>query len=528
MKLLSILVRVSFVWLIFHVRTVSFAQSNVQCASPAYLIPANAVCMVSIQGSNCTGILVNNENNDRKPYVLTARHCITDKNFDIDLSQSDIDRVNNATFTFKFRRRQCTSLDNEVTEVYSGAIFRAAHFYTDLALLEIHPNNLPLDPDLVYAGWSRENPSGSFFHIAHPNSDEQKISFGHKAAIQSYDPWKTTVSWDQGGVAGGASGGPLFNTSHQVVGGLSYNSDFGRIDKMWDANSASNRQLKAWLSPYSNHSSMGGLKPFSFNGMAPSIVCNGVNRTINMPYILPGENITWSTSSNIQIINSGYNFVNISANGPSATGFGTVTATWEGQNINYYLDTGKPDLNSLKYDFANYSVNSLNVVSPNTDHYITLYPLTYTSVNWNQSWSAGIPSGSPGTGRFDFQLQSGQSLFFNPLSVTNECGTSTKNIEFWADFSSLQAYPNPATDQMTIDFGRSDKAEVLPDEIALYKDNSTNPVYKLDVKAEWAKNSIVNNKLSIDVSRLNRGTYFMHIKKGTRVDKRKIVLNSAK
>ncbi|KQS30862.1 hypothetical protein ASG33_10845 [Dyadobacter sp. Leaf189] len=475
-----------------------------------------------MNGVVASGILLNNENNDKKPYVLTARHILTANNFDVSLSAAEKASAQNATFTFKLRRITCGGTVNETTEVYTGAIFRAADFFTDFALLEIHPNNLPLDPDLVYAGWKRESPSGNFSHIAHPNGDPQKISFGHKATIQSYDPWKTTVNWDQGGTSSGASGGALFNDAKQVIGALSYAENFGRFDKMWDRSSSTDKQLKYWLSPYSNLSSMDYLKPFSFNGIRPEILCYGTNRTVNMPHLAPGQNVTWTTSSNVSIVNSGGNFANITANGPSASGWGWVRATWEGQAITLDLTVGKPALNLLTYDFSNTPVSALTVVTPYDNHYMTLYPVRNTSYSWNQSWSSGVPSGSPGVNRFDFQLQPGQSLFFSPLSVTNECGTSTRTIEFWANWSSILVYPNPASNVLTVEFSRTDQKELMPDAIYLFSDKSSTPALTMDVASEGARKNIVNNKVEIDVSKFERGTYFVHLVKGKKVEKRRV------
>jgi hypothetical protein len=514
----------SLFFLLFIYRS-SIAQTDVACLGPGMVDRANSVCQISIGGSNCTGVLLNNENRDRRGFVLTARHCLTSSNFDINLTPAEKATAENATFTFKFRRKDCGGTTNEVTKSYTGAIFRAANFFTDFALLEIHPDNLPLDPDLVYAGWSREQPSGDFVHIAHPNSNPQKHSRGHKATIQSYDPWKVTVAWDEGGTATGASGGPLFNSSSKVVGNLSYLENFGKLSEMWDNAISSEKQLKHWLSPSSDHWEMPMLKPLSFSDASPTLICNGTNYTANMPYVVPGENLTWSSTSNITIINSGYNFVNITANGPTAKGLGTVTATWEGKSFDLFLNVGKPDLDGgVKLNYWE-TANTLTIVAPNVMHTASLYPVGIgglTGVSWNPN---PIIGGAYGSTQYDFMLSPYQSLKFDPLTVSNQCGTSEKFIEFFAlESFAAKTYPNPATNVVNFEFQRTDRIEILPDEIEIYSETKSAPELSIKIQEVLNRKEFKNNILSINIDKLKRGNYYIHFRKGKEVTKSKLLL----
>lgn len=503
----------------------TYSQTNVSC-QPQWAKESNSVCQITINGFTCTGVLLNNENNDRKPYVLTARHCLTTSNLDANLSPTEIANAENAIFQFRDRTTDCNGNQMDNVIQYQGAIFRAANFYTDFALLEISPNNLPLNPDLNYAGWSRNDPSsGTLTNIGHPNGDPQQILFGSKTV--PLDPWKYHINWNSGSTSTGSSGGPLFSSLGKVIGSLSYGENFGRFDYMWSSSSDPAKQLKTWLSPTNNLSEMDALVPVSFNNNSINL-CYGTNNTVNLPYLLPGENVTWSTSGGISVVNSGGNFINVTASNPNTSGLGSVTATWGNTQITKNIYYGKPDLNAITYDFQQYAVNDLNIVSANTNHTITLWPIRLSNYTTPVSWNPSPVLGSPyGTEQFDFSLSPGQSMFLNPLSITNSCGTSNRTVEFWASWSLLY-YPNPATDQLSVEFSRVDKLETLPEKILLLSEKSTIPI-KTYILSEVKKNNEFNgNKLEINVKDLPRGTYYLHAVSGEgareKTEKKRIIL----
>lgn len=391
-----------------------------------------------------------------------------------------------------------------------------------MALLEISPNNLPLNPDLNYAGWSRNDPSsGTLTHIGHPGGDPQVILFGNKGL--AFDPWKYNMNWNSGGTAPGASGGPLFSSLGKVIGGLSYGENFGKFHTMWDNSPDPAKQLKIWLSPYNNLSEMDPLVPISFNS-GPVNLCYGTNNSVNLPYLLTGENVNWTTSGGISVINSGGNFINITASDPNASGLGSVTATWDNTEITKIIYYGKPDLNTITYDFQQYPMNDLNIVSANTTHTITLWPIRLSNYSTPVFWNPNPVLGAPyGTEQFDFSLSPGQSMFLSPLSITNSCGTSTRTVEFWAPWSLLY-YPNPATEDISIEFSRTDKLETLPEKILFFSEKSTIPVKSFNLSEVKKSNGFNGNKLEISVKELPRGVYYIHAISGEKTEKRRIVL----
>jgi hypothetical protein len=68
-----------------------------------------AVARIIVGGSGGTGILINNEAQDRRPFFLTALHVI-DLNDDNNIDQNEINALTNAQFEFDFRSNDCNNL----------------------------------------------------------------------------------------------------------------------------------------------------------------------------------------------------------------------------------------------------------------------------------------------------------------------------------------------------------------------------------------------------------------------------------
>lgn len=85
------------------------------------------------------------------------------------------------------------------------------------------------------------------------------------------------------------------------------------------------------------------------------------------------------------------------------------------------------------------------------------------------------------------------------------------------------AYPNPATNELTIQFSGISDAELLPKAIYLYHESSTIPKKQANVKEVYEKNGLLEgNKLIWDVSILPRGTYYLHVVPSEKSDKKGI------
>lgn len=220
----------------------------------------SAVGLVSIEGVRyCTGFLINNTAQDRRPFFVTAKHCgIHAKNAD------------SVVVMWEHAAASCES-GAEIPQVYrsfqTGAYLRASHHASDLLLLELDdaPN---MEQGVVFLGWDRsfDDPLRGLA-IHHPNTDRRRLAV-------TTSPIRTTdhlgdeyvargdhlrvAAWDQGTTEGGSSGSPLLNEDLRVVGALhgghaacgNREADwFGRLSAAWDDGHQPERRFRDWLDP---------------------------------------------------------------------------------------------------------------------------------------------------------------------------------------------------------------------------------------------------------------------------------------
>ncbi|MBM3916868.1 MAG: T9SS type A sorting domain-containing protein [Sphingomonadales bacterium] len=219
----------------------------------------SAVMLVSGSSGFCSGALINNTQNDGKPYVLTANHCYS----------------NPATWLFRFNW-QSTACPNPAAsptfQSLSGAVLRSRRTPSDFCLVEITGGlvngTVPLDYNPYFSGWDNSGtiPTATVC-VHHPSGDIKKIAFDDAApsisqAMGSSEANSTwTVEWDRNTTTeGGSSGSPLFDQNHRIIGqlwgggascqNLSAPDYYGRVANSWaPAGSNSTNQLKFWLDP---------------------------------------------------------------------------------------------------------------------------------------------------------------------------------------------------------------------------------------------------------------------------------------
>ena len=525
------------------------AQIDAVCRMYEYMIPtlSNSVCLIQVttaegDSKQCTGVLVNNEAQDRKPFILTARHCITNKNFDINLTSSEITAVENSIeFRFRFRRLTCNATTGSTSmATYNQATFRAADFWSDMALFELKSTAGALPPDLNFAGWSRgDETSGLMTFLGHPDGLPQRYANGHKAVPQSTDPYKLTVTADEGGQAfdDGASGGPLFSQFGRVIGVLSGSNpgqgEFGEVSAMWNSNKPSNKSLKAWLSPTQNLTSMGTLVPMQIGPI--SNVCTNLNKTATLPNLAPGQSVTWSVTPSLTIVSSTGNSVTVKASSSAGGGVGVISATSGPTNATFTTTRdvwwGTPDMGSIQYNGS--SASNYTFVQPNTNYTVEYdqSKLVLTNMTGNMNWNP-MPGygGSFGVNfsQYSFNLPPGQSVQFNPVSATNSCGTANRSMAFEA-FSGFALYPNPTVETLYMKFDNSKHLEGLPEDISIYDEATGKIVKQVSIKESFNKKLIKENVLAIDVRDFPRGAYYVHVipnkSNKKEVDKIRVILN---
>jgi len=234
----------------------------------------NATLKLDLGSSGCSGTLINRNTSDYDIgyYILTARHCVDDLDFN-----------NDVTVFFNYQSPNGDNLSTEVsnrgiTFGQSISLSDNAHQYAhttklklvswfvwgDIALVEMLT---PIPPhfNVTYAGWN-PNKFGStftldhlpteFFGVHHPDGDIKKISgtnniswletpiatgcytittiidvlFGwiwgnsvSTSVICNYvdNPWMTVSNWQYGITEGGSSGSGFFFSDNTLIGVLS-------------------------------------------------------------------------------------------------------------------------------------------------------------------------------------------------------------------------------------------------------------------------------------------------------------------
>lgn len=236
----------------------------------------------SLNGSIiCSGVLVNNTDEDKTPYFLTADHCgVSSRN------------ASSMVVFWNYENSTCRSGpsaggrgDGTLNQFNSGAILRSSYSGEtpgieggpDFALVELDD---PVDPayNVFYAGWDRADAAtDEAITIHHPQGQEKRISFeldpttvtSYLRADSSTGPTHLRVGdWDVGTTEPGSSGSPLFDPQQHVIGVLSGgfaacgNNEpdwYGRFAVAWTGGGTSETSLRPWLDPV-------GTNPVSLEG----------------------------------------------------------------------------------------------------------------------------------------------------------------------------------------------------------------------------------------------------------------------
>ena len=248
----------------FSQKTLKSGSCNVDVAcseSEGWEKQVNSVAVISVGGSTfCTGFMVNNTANDKKPLFMTAHHC-------------EITKSNAASLVtyWNYQTSKCGgNRDGKLSDFTTGAKLLSSSYKSDFTLVELVTRPLAKF-NVNYAGWDRSaTDASSAVAIHHPNTDEKSISF-------EFDPVSTTsygeeaipgdgthiriTNWDIGTTEPGSSGSPLFNQDKRIIGQLhggyasctSKTSDwYGKFEASWNGEGSAKTSLKKWLDPISS------------------------------------------------------------------------------------------------------------------------------------------------------------------------------------------------------------------------------------------------------------------------------------
>ena len=224
-------------------------------------------------GYVCSGGLVNNTNNDKTPYFLTANHCYEDVNGNPSNPALYSMRFNWITSGTPRCATTINSANGPTNQVMNGSTLRAKDNRADFMLVELN-NAIPTSWDIQFAGWDRSDASPSFeVGIHHPKGDIMKVCRDNTGAIKSTtggvpiwviggNGFGGGEGWELGVTEGGSSGSPLFDQDGRVIGqlwagaaactGVDDNDEYdyyGRISASWTGGGTDSTRLSNWLDP---------------------------------------------------------------------------------------------------------------------------------------------------------------------------------------------------------------------------------------------------------------------------------------
>ncbi|MDR1631879.1 MAG: trypsin-like peptidase domain-containing protein [Dysgonamonadaceae bacterium] len=237
--------------------------------------PIRSTVLLMINGTTaCTGVLVNNTEDDGTPYILTAVHCLNDSlEYGIYKNREHYITTSGTIVSFfNYNRPVCgTQLkgteEMTMAETYPRVILERR----DVALLELREKP-PVYYDAYYAGWNMDESGRTGIHtnLHHPSAAVKKYGKTETdLSVVNFSPeifereshWKVPA-WTIGSTYGGSSGSPLFDSNGLVVGTLTGGSSncngsapngasdyFTILYKSWETTEPEVDQLKTYLDP---------------------------------------------------------------------------------------------------------------------------------------------------------------------------------------------------------------------------------------------------------------------------------------
>ena len=475
----------------------------------------------------CSGSLINNTDNDRTPYFLSAAHCGE--------GSTSNDRAQ-WVFYFNYQASTCsgtTSGSNSIT----GCQLRArdnsyADAGSDFDLMEFN-TTIPDSYNVYYNGWNRTNSNddaGSGVGIHHPAGDIKKIST-YDTPLQPSTFWNGLPShwkllWAEtvngkSIMQGGSSGSPVFDSNGLIMGDLTggYTSNsctspspayYGKIWYSWDQNgTTSSTQLKPWLDP--GNTGIEKLQGVSWE-IIPPVADYEANNTI----VTQGDTVYFTDLSEPGIMTWDWAFEggdpsSSSVRDPfvvySDTGYFDVSLTVENADG---TDTEiKEDyiyVQQLQLPQTEFEANETSV-QPGAIVYFTDLTL-----NNPTSWAWTLEGGSPSTSTTQNPIvrYSNAGIFDVKLVASNLGGSDSLVKEDYIhvaivgvdnpDKESISIYPNPSNGPITIDLQAMEdnfvEINVLNTDGSLIKN---------------IKNVSTSQKLSLNLSEHPAGTYYLNI-----------------
>lgn len=197
----------------------SACTKDVACTSadddPEVLEASRAIALIRfVRGSSsyvCSGGLVNDSNNSRTPYLLTAHHCI-----------STPEEAASVEAVWDYRSSACGVSPKEKTRTY-GAELLVASAQTDVTLLRM--KNVPANRVFLGVELSPQAAGTPMYRVSHAEGGPQKYSTGTvrtsgAGCSTAPRPRFLYTTQTEGAVAMGSSGAPLLLPGLRIAGQL--------------------------------------------------------------------------------------------------------------------------------------------------------------------------------------------------------------------------------------------------------------------------------------------------------------------
>jgi PKD repeat protein len=489
----------------------------------------------------CSGSLINNTNNDRTPYFLSAAHCGE--------GSTSSDRLQ-WVFYFNFQSSTCSGSSSGYNSI-TGCQLKAkdqsyADSGSDFDLMKFN-SSIPDSYDVYYNGWNRTNSAddaGSGVGIHHPAGDIKKISTYDTPLISStfwnglHSHWRLTWAETINGksiMQGGSSGSPVFDSNGLIMGDLTggYASNtcenpspayYGKVWYSWDKNGTTNStMLKPWLDP--GNTGIEKLPGVSWEIIPPEADFEAMSTNI-----IQGDTVFFSDLSGPSILEWSWTFE------------GGEPSTSDLMNPNvFYADTGFFDVSltvtnadgtdtEIKSDFVYVEQMQLPITEFEAN-ITTVAPggvVSFTDLTLNNpdQWSWSFDGGSPSTSEYQNPtVRFNTPGIYNISLVTSNLGGSDSllkeeyihvaivNIGENISDKKPSIYPNPSNGLFTIDFNNAYSSDV-----------------EIEIKTASGKSIQVHKRINtsesfiVDMNDSPNGIYLINIYNGTSNITQKIAL----
>ncbi len=321
-------------------------NNNVNCPeAQGWERQISSVAMIIYEGFRlCSGAMLNNTNNDCKPYFLSANHCYS------------ATQLPQWMFVFNYESPTCASQNASISQSIVGCQLKAKNSDSDFLLVELSAEPPP-DYNVFLSGWSRSTEAATeVVCIHHPSGDIKKISYDQQSVVEDIPFWKVN-NWGDGTTESGSSGAPLYDQNQRIVGHLqggtascvlSGNPDFfGQFHRSWNGNGTTSGSLFPWLGANDPNS-------LSIDGLN----CGNADRDASISEIVIPTEVFCSNEivSRVVIENSGAVPIESLSLAYSFDGEAAIDYEWTG-----FIDVQETGIISLPQNYRDNGSHSLTV-----------------------------------------------------------------------------------------------------------------------------------------------------------------------